>query len=64
MILLPIYQKKKKFHPLSLLGGVNKITSKVIANMLKYELRKIVSNSQYMLIINREIMDSALMTNE
>jgi hypothetical protein len=54
----------KNFHPISLLGGVNKITSKVIANMLKSELRKIVSNSQYMLIINREIMDSVLMTNE
>ena len=54
----------KNFHPISLLGGVNKITSKVLANMLKSELRKIVSNSQYMLIINREIMDSVLMTNE
>jgi hypothetical protein len=36
----------KDFHSISLLSGIYKITAKVLANVLKMALEKIISNSQ------------------
>jgi len=43
----------KDFRPISLIGGMYKIISQVLANKLKSVLGKIVSNSQTTFIIGR-----------
>jgi len=54
----------KDFRPISLIGGMYKIISKFLANMLKSVLGMIVSHSQTAFIKARQILDSALVANE
>jgi hypothetical protein len=54
----------KDFRPISLVGGLYKIISKVLTNRLKSLLGKIVSSSQNAFIRGRQIMDSILVANE
>jgi hypothetical protein len=54
----------KDFRPISLIGGMYKIISKVLANRLKSVLGKIVSHSQIAFIKVRQILDSTLVANE
>jgi hypothetical protein len=54
----------KDFRPISLVGGVYKIISKVLANRMKTILGKIISNSQNAFIGGRQILDSVLIANE
>jgi hypothetical protein len=50
----------KVFCPISLVGGVYKIISKVLANRLKEVLENIISNSKNAFIKGRQILDSVL----
>jgi hypothetical protein len=54
----------KDFRPISLVGGMYKILSKVLANRMKTILGKIISNSQNAFIGGRQILDSVLILNE
>jgi hypothetical protein len=54
----------KDFRPTSLVGGVHKIISTVLANRLKLVLGKIISNSQNAIIGGQQILDSVLIANE
>jgi hypothetical protein len=54
----------KHFQPISLLGGVYKILSQVLANRLKSVLGKISSNSYNAFIGGRQISDLVLITRK
>jgi hypothetical protein len=54
----------RDFRPISLVGGIYKIISKVLANRFKSVLGKIISNTQNAFIGGRQILDSMLIANE
>jgi hypothetical protein len=54
----------KDLHPISLVGGVDKIISKVLANKLKMVLEKVISKTQNNFIKGRQILDANLIANE
>ncbi|KAJ0918837.1 putative RNA-directed DNA polymerase [Helianthus annuus] len=52
------------FRPISLIGVVNKIVSKVLANRMKKVLNGVISNSQSAFASGRNIIDGPLIVNE
>ncbi|KAJ0533271.1 putative RNA-directed DNA polymerase [Helianthus annuus] len=67
--LLPLFQKKDSlqpadFRPISLIGCVNKVISKVLVNRLKGVIGKLISEEQTAFLGGRNITDGPLMLNE
>ena len=54
----------KDFWPISLVGSVYKLLSKVLANRLRTVLDKLISESQNSFVGSRQILDSVLIANE
>ncbi|KAJ0811025.1 putative RNA-directed DNA polymerase [Helianthus annuus] len=52
------------FRPISLIGIINKIISKVLANRLKGVLNSVISKEQSAFVANRNIVDGPLILNE
>ncbi|KAJ0780408.1 putative RNA-directed DNA polymerase [Helianthus annuus] len=54
----------KEYRPISLVGVVNKVISKILANRLKIVLDSVISGSQSAFIKGRLILDGPLIVNE
>ena len=54
----------KDLRPISLVGGLYKILTKVLANKIKRVMGLVISQSQKASVEGRQILDSALIANE
>ena len=54
----------KDFRPISLVGGIYKIISKVLANRLRRLVNGLISNSQNAFVKGKQILDSVLIASE
>ena len=67
LVLIPKKQTMEDFkdlRPISLVGGLYKILTKVLANGIKRVMDKVISKSQNAFVEGRQILDAVLIANE
>nr|GFA27268.1 RNA-directed DNA polymerase, eukaryota [Tanacetum cinerariifolium] len=52
------------FHPISLIGSVYKVVTKILANRLSMVISDLVSNTQSAFVASRQILDGPFILNE
>jgi len=57
-------QRLNDFRPISLVGSLYKILSKVLANRLRMVIGKVISDTQFAFVKDRQILDGILIANE
>jgi len=61
---LDSHHRLNDFRPISLVGCLYKVLAKVLANRIRQVIGSVVSNSQFALVIGRQILNHILIANE